>query len=65
MAVTFAAVQVFDHGKAHRLGRPKTEGTGITDIQGNNFVTTPLHFVGAIGEMAANLVADVFDRLAG
>ncbi len=65
MAVALGLGEVFDHGQAHGLGRPKAEGLGIADVQHGDFIALPLELMGAAGEPSADLITDVAKTLAG
>ena len=59
VAIAFGGAQVLDHRQPHRLGRAEAEGPGIADVQRDDVVAHALHFQGATGELAADLVTDV------
>ena len=63
--VALGGAQVFDHREAHRLRRTKAESPGIADIQRNNIVAKSLHFLGATGKLATNLVTNAGERAGG
>ena len=65
VAVAFGRTQVLDHRQPHGLGRAEAEGARVADIERDDVVTHPLHFLGATGELAADLVADVGETGAG
>ena len=65
VAIALRAGKILDHGQAHRLRRAKAKAARIANIQGDDLVAAPLHVVGAIGEAAANLVANLAQGIAG
>src|SRR5262249_32280671 len=65
VAVPFGVRQVLDHGEPHRLRRAEPEGARIADVQRDDLVAHPLHFMGAPGQAPADLVAHVAKALAG
>ena len=61
IAVGLGRRQVLDHREPHRLRRAQAEQPGVADVQLNDLVALPLELVGAPGELAANLVADMLE----
>ena len=61
VAVGLGRRQVLDHREPHRLGRAQAEQPGIADVQLDDLVALPLELMGAPGELAANLVADMLE----
>ena len=59
VAVALGGAQVLDHREAHRLRRAEAEGARIADVERDDLVAQPLQLVGAAGQAAADLVADV------
>ena len=65
MAVGLALAEVFDHGQAHGLRGAVAEQAGIADVERDDLVTLALQFVGPVGQLAANFVADALQNGVG
>src|SRR6202042_2440698 len=59
MHVAFAHAQILDHRETHGLGRTKSKGVGIADVERHDVVSQPLHVERTARELAADLVANV------
>ena len=61
VAVGLARGEVLDHREPHRLGRAQPEEPRIADVQLDDLVALMLELERAPRELAADLVADVFE----
>src|SRR5262249_37803664 len=58
-------LQVLDHREPHRLRRAEAEQARVADVERDDFVAAPLHFVSTPRQVATDFVADVCQARAG
>ncbi len=64
VAIGFSLAEVLDHREPHRLRRSESEQAGVADVQRDDLVTSFFQFVRMIGQLTANLVLHVAQRVA-